>query len=69
VVAGYDFLQRQIANCDERLQQYMAVLPARPMGSEEVVEEPVLGSLCRNSSQDANLVNPPIVLRALTAES
>jgi hypothetical protein len=44
VVEGYDFLQRQIANCDERLQQYMAVLPARAMESEEVVEEPAKGS-------------------------
>ena len=33
VVEGYDFLQRQIATCDERLQQYMAVLPARPVES------------------------------------
>ena len=44
MVEGYDFLQRQIANCDERLQQYMAVLPARAMESEEVVEEPAKGS-------------------------
>src|ERR1017187_4701232 len=51
VVEGYDFLQRQIATCDERLQQYMAVLPARPMESEEVVEEPAKGSKNRRKSK------------------
>jgi len=58
VVEGYDFLQRQIATCDERLQQYMAVLPARPMESEEVVEEPAKGSQQRRQSKPRSKNQP-----------
>src|ERR1039457_5771860 len=58
VVEGYDFLQRQIANCDERLQQYMAVLPARPVESEEVVEEPAKGSQQRRQSKPRSKNQP-----------
>jgi transposase len=35
VVEGYDFYQRQMAACDERLKSYLAVLPDRKMESEK----------------------------------
>lgn len=43
-VAAYDFIQQQIAECDQRLQKLMADLPARQMqttaGAEEAAGKP-----------------------------
>jgi hypothetical protein len=38
-VDAYDFYRRQMAQCDQQLQQYMAALPSREAGAESVAAE------------------------------
>ena len=42
VVEGYDFYQRQMAECDRQLQKYLAALPDRKPDGEVPAEEPAV---------------------------
>lgn len=59
VLEGYDFYQQQIVACDEKLQNWMAVLPSREVGPDHPSE-----STCARKSQGRRKNHPGFDLAA-----
>ncbi|HEY6371018.1 MAG TPA: IS110 family transposase, partial [Candidatus Sulfotelmatobacter sp.] len=57
-VAAYDFIQKQMAECDQRLQTLMAELPAREVEAPGVAAE-TAGKPARKKRADRKQKNAP----------
>jgi transposase len=63
VVESFDFYQRQMAACDQRLQKYLAALPDRKTEREGRLAEPAKDSKKRRRSTTRRKNQPGFALK------